>query len=447
MGCNLALEPRVIIASSPARAHDQMRLLRKGKADKLIPESLEMSATGYLVPGPRVLPPALLANAYKLADDEERSEFVHNRKGCWMLLRIADENKKILREGLPTERRECLLLPSSTMGPAFLSLRTVQLVDALRSRGVIFGVVTAARRSTLLERWPLLPSCDVIVGESGSRMYVGGELDLDFSDRFAHISGPLERSSPPEARVEPLWEFYRQLGRVVPQLKRDARSFYGMFRCDTLGDTAIEAALRTHVAEALPEGVAWTTNLGKYDFYPAAAGKGNAVRHLQARFGVGRAESACLFDDDNDLPMADACGRHLLPTLTSTSVRRAAAQRPSWCVAQREGQGVFATEELLEALLALATEEAISEAEEETEEAGELDAPEANHPPPNGPATNFDDDDDDDDDAQVESVKAVLPLEVRRADLLPGRTKTHSTARARATGAGGGAAGSSDGVV
>ena len=82
-----------------------MRLLRKGKADKLIPESLEMSATGDLVPGPRVLPPALLANAYKLADDEERSEFVHNRKGCWMLSRIADENKKILREGLPLQTR------------------------------------------------------------------------------------------------------------------------------------------------------------------------------------------------------------------------------------------------------------------------------------------------------------------------------------------------------
>ena len=34
----------------------------------------------------------------------------------------------------------------------------VALVDALRAEGVFFACVTAARKSTLLERWPLLPA-------------------------------------------------------------------------------------------------------------------------------------------------------------------------------------------------------------------------------------------------------------------------------------------------
>ena len=49
--------------------------------------------------------------------------------------------------------------------------------------------------------------------------------------------------------------------------------------------------------------------------YPSTSGKGNVVTHLQRTFGVSPAESACLFDDDNDLPMAEVCGAHLLPGL------------------------------------------------------------------------------------------------------------------------------------
>ena len=90
----------------------------------------------------------------------------------------------------------------------------------------------------------------------------------------------------------------------------------------------------------------------QYDFYPRASGKGNAVAYLQRRYGLAPAQCVALFDDDNDLPMARRCeGGQLLPGLTSKSVARAALEHPEWRVAERAGQGVFAIEELLEALL------------------------------------------------------------------------------------------------
>ena len=109
-------------------------------------------------------------------------------------------------------------------------------------------------------------------------------------------------------------------------------------------------------------------NLGKYDFYPSKSGKGNVVAYLQHKFGVTPDECACLFDDDNDLPMARQCATHLLPGLTSDSVRASAADNPSWQVAERAGQGVFATEELLESLLARVRAER-AQAEPEASEA------------------------------------------------------------------------------
>ena len=62
-------------------------------------------------------------------------------------------------------------------------------------------------------------------------------------------------------------------------------------------------------------------------------------------------DCACLFDDDNDLPMARQCAFQYLPGLTSASVREAAAENPAWRVASKAGQGVFAIEECLEEIL------------------------------------------------------------------------------------------------
>ena len=75
------------------------------------------------------------------------------------------------------------------------------------------------------------------------------------------------------------------------------------------------------------------------------------VKYLQQRYDVSAEESVCLFDDDNDLSMAQQCGTRMLPGLTSDSVRRGALENPDWIVASKAGEGVFAIEELLEALL------------------------------------------------------------------------------------------------
>jgi len=260
------------------------------------------------------------------------------------------------------EKRECRLLPSSTMGDGLVSERTVELVEQLRAEGVLFVVVTAARKSTLLERLPLLPPCDAAVCETGSRIYlqeVGGALpgglsaapDAEFSSRIEPVCGPLERELDVDERPEPLWQFYRTLRAEVAGLKCDARSYYGCFRVDTRDSAAVDEALRACIEQHKPESVDWAMNLGKYDFFPAASGKGNAVAYLQAKWGVAPDECACLFDDDNDLPMARQCGLQLLPGLTSDSVRRAAMEHPEWHVAASAGQGVFAIEECLEMLL------------------------------------------------------------------------------------------------
>ena len=264
-----------------------------------------------------------------------------------------EATKHAICESADGQRRDCRLLPSSTMGDGLVSERTVTLVQELREEGVIFVIVTAARKSTLFERQPLLPASDAACCETGSRVYLqDGSLDVEWARGFEDISGPLERELDVAQRPEPLWAFFRLLQSTVPGLKCDSRSYYGCFRVDTKGDATVEAALREAIAAHLPTGVDWAMNLGKFDFYPSVSGKGNVVAYLQSKFGVLPEECACLFDDDNDLPMAEKCGSQYLPGLTSDSVRRAAMEHPSWIVAKREGQGVFAIEELLEDLLA-----------------------------------------------------------------------------------------------
>ena len=261
--------------------------------------------------------------------------------------------KRAVVESPTGEQRVCRLLPSSTMGDGLVSERTVELIAELRARGVIFVIVTAARKSTLFEREPLLPPSDAYVCETGSRIYRGGldALDEAWAKGFEEVSGPLERELDVSERPEPLWQLFRRFQAEVPGLKCDARSYYGCFRVDTQGNTAVEAALRACIEAHLPHGITWAMNLGKYDFFPSASGKGNAVAYLQAVYGVRADESCCLFDDDNDLPMAERCAVHYLPGLTSQSVSRAAAEHPEWHVASKAGQGVFAIEECLEQLL------------------------------------------------------------------------------------------------
>ena len=160
------------------------------------------------------------------------------------------------------QERACRLLPSSTMGDGLVSERTVELIDELRALGVLFVVVTAARKSTLLERLPLLPAVDVAVGETGSRIYVDGALDEAWADGLREVCGPLEREMPVEERPEVLWRWLRRL-QEVPGLKVDGRSYYGCFRADTKGSAQVEAALLKVIDAELPAQLDWAMNLGK----------------------------------------------------------------------------------------------------------------------------------------------------------------------------------------
>ena len=272
-------------------------------------------------------------------------------------VKIVSSDEKALTaiiEGPNGDRRQCRLLPSATMGPACISERTIELVEAIRDQGVMFCVMTAARRSTMMRRLDMLPTCDAVVCEGGSRMMMNGQLETDYSKRFEDICGPMDRKVVGEnERPEPLWQFYRQLEEEVPGLCLDAQDYFGMFRVSALGDEATEDALQEMLQPSkIPKGVSVNSNLGKTDLFPTLAGKANAVQYLQKKYCIDRLETACLFDDDNDLLMAEQCGVHFLPSLTSFSIKNAAQHNPSWHIPNTVGQGVFATEESLEALLA-----------------------------------------------------------------------------------------------
>lgn len=313
-------------------------------------------------------------------------------KGIDLSERQPESNRAEVLRRADGERRGCRLLPASTMGDGVVSDRTVhlphltaaspllptlhtassscaplsvnsrrgplqvELVAQLRAEGVLFVIVTGARKSTTLERLPMLPPADAVICETGSRIFRGttaegaGTLDAAWEARLAHICGPLDREMPPSDRPEPLWCFCAKLQADGFQV--DTRSYYGCFRVDTKGDSAAAERLRQIlVGDEMPPSLDWAMNLGKHDIFPAVSGKANAVRYLQLEFGLRPEECACLFDDDNDLGMAACCGTHLLPGLTSESVRRAAAENPGWHVAANAGEGVYAIESLLEDLL------------------------------------------------------------------------------------------------
>lgn len=264
---------------------------------------------------------------------------------------VTDETKKVDAVTSDGLRSSCRVLPMSTMGYGYVSDQTVDTVKALRAKGVLFIIVTAARKSTLHERLPLLPPADVAVAECGTRIYHGGRLDADWAARFEAVSGPLETSVPPAERPQPLWDLYRRM--QAAGVRVDARSYYGCFRADTQGDPEKQRVVEGFVNSLPGTGIASNMNLGKYDFFPEVCGKGNAVRYLQRLYGLTKDECVALFDDDNDIEMAQACGGgHYLPSLTSASIVKAVKENPSWEVAERAGQGVFAIEEILRRILA-----------------------------------------------------------------------------------------------
>jgi len=103
------------------------------------------------------------------------------------------------------------------------------------------------------------------------------------------------------------------------------------------------------IANEMPSSLSQATNLGKYDFFPAVSGKGNAVKYYLDKYGLKSDEAVALFDDENDLPMSEVVADCFVLQSTHESVTRAIKANPHWVVAKEVG--VLAIENVLEKCL------------------------------------------------------------------------------------------------
>eukprot|EP00197_Chlamydomonas_leiostraca_P012292 CAMPEP_0202869656 /NCGR_PEP_ID=MMETSP1391-20130828/12575_1 /ASSEMBLY_ACC=CAM_ASM_000867 /TAXON_ID=1034604 /ORGANISM="Chlamydomonas leiostraca, Strain SAG 11-49" /LENGTH=268 /DNA_ID=CAMNT_0049549997 /DNA_START=62 /DNA_END=868 /DNA_ORIENTATION=- len=247
---------------------------------------------------------------------------------------------------------ELLVTPPSASGrQGAISAQTIHQVAALRSKGVMFVVITGARLSTLLMRLPYLPAADAFVCENGGRVfYPGSPLptacpiteDAHWRDTQAAAGPTSQDGVEPKARTGALWEWYAKLAADGWVL--DANGYTTSFRCHAKGGKSM-AQLEALAKEA-PQGLDSSFNLGAADFYPDTSGKVRAARYLMARFQARAQDCVFLCDDDNDMELAAEVGRAYLPSVTSESVRRAVAARPEHFV-QATKKGTEATEEML----------------------------------------------------------------------------------------------------
>eukprot|EP00287_Rhodomonas_sp_CCMP768_P017850 CAMPEP_0202822352 /NCGR_PEP_ID=MMETSP1389-20130828/11008_1 /ASSEMBLY_ACC=CAM_ASM_000865 /TAXON_ID=302021 /ORGANISM="Rhodomonas sp., Strain CCMP768" /LENGTH=267 /DNA_ID=CAMNT_0049495255 /DNA_START=42 /DNA_END=845 /DNA_ORIENTATION=- len=253
------------------------------------------------------------------------------------------------------------------MGAGTVSDRTVELIGKLREKGVKFVIITGARSTTVIERMPMLPMVDAVACETGSKVWYPPpsacnppdanewELDKEWASNFQHVTGPLETDVPAVQREGTLWELFREMKALL--FDPDSRGYTGCFRvrCKTEEAVGRISEIVKDVRKLDDLGIGHAMNLGMYDFFPKAAGKGNTVRYLREKWGLKAEECVALFDDDNDIPMARECGTGYLPSITSESVRSRLSAEPRWHVAETAGSGVFATEEILERLLVQVT--------------------------------------------------------------------------------------------
>jgi len=251
------------------------------------------------------------------------------------------------------ERRKCRVLPTSTMGPGFMSERTIDLISRVRSQGVKFVYVTGARCSTLMERLPIIGFVDAAFGETGGRFLVDScrKLDPEWTEKMEEFCGPADSAAPPFDRKGVLWDFARELREEGYDI--DARSFFFGFRVDLENQQNEKMKdlqnFEKFVKKRMPEALNMASNLGKFDFFPAISGKGNAVRHFMEKEGLRKEEAVALFDDDNDLPMANEAAQCYLIQPTHPSIASELKKNPSWIASSRVG--VLAIEEALENVL------------------------------------------------------------------------------------------------
>ncbi|MBI2463555.1 HAD family phosphatase [Candidatus Peregrinibacteria bacterium] len=248
----------------------------------------------------------------------------------------------IYRDKNSGEERLCNILPSSTgLGDAYISKKTIELIDEFRREGMLFALVSGMRKSTYKMRIPLLPEADFGIVENGGIIYEKNELDRKWPMRFLHVTGPIETEKAPEEREGLLWDLYRKLKKKGFDV--DARDYSACVRVSL--KNAEENNLLKNICIDLPRDISAARNLGKVDFYPQNSGKGNAVRYIMEKEHIKKEESIALFDDDNDLPMAEAVGTAMLPGISHESVHLALKKHPDWIISKNKG--ILGTEEIL----------------------------------------------------------------------------------------------------
>jgi len=296
----------------------------------------------------------------KIVFSDVDGTLVHYEKDFSKFARIeaSDDPKYVTLHYIHTnEFFNCAVLPSLTGGNAYLSLKTIDLVQKIREYGVKFVIITGARSTTFFQRRPILPRADYEFMENGGRMLINGKIYSSWTESFVEQVGKYDYSQAipadipiPESRDGELWEFYRELS-AEGGWYLDARDYYTDFRVDFKKSDVNrdEDALRRKLQKR--SNLACTLNLGKADVYPISSGKANAARFVLDIEKASAHESVAMFDDDNDIELGELCGTGILPGVTHSSVIQAAQRNPHWTITS--SKGVKGTEEALESILAM----------------------------------------------------------------------------------------------
>lgn len=307
------------------------------------------------------------------------------------LLRTRDSKNNLVE-------RIALELPSLSAGPGYISIRTLELLHDLRSKyGCMLILITGARSSTYIYRRCVgLPVADYEIVEGGGRLIHDPISDnskvleiletyqreekaqIDVQDVLNdHIPWSLEWENTvggvegshsstgikvdPEQRMGNLWTLYREMKKANWVL--DARDYLTSFRVDVNRSILQNPNLSWEDIHNRIQilGLRSSFNLGKADIYCATSGKANAVQLLQQSLNILSTQSAALFDDDNDLGMANICdGMQIAVSITHESVQKWLADRltPKEKTNKEESstyscreKGLLATEEALEFLI------------------------------------------------------------------------------------------------
>ncbi len=292
------------------------------------------------------------------------------------------KNGKIFYEDKTTKIvRECIALPTLTSGDAYISQRTLELIGKIRSHGVLFALISGARTTTFIQRMKMLPEVDIAIAENGGKIYerkdgdmlknvaslldclsmtapkqsgrrakrVSLKLDKDWIKTFEKITGEIPSNKPPEKRNGVLWNTYKKL--KDQGYKVDAKGYDTAFRVHLEESVNKSLDQIQSIIQNFPKTITVRKNLGKIDFYPTLSGKGNAVKFILKRYKIKKTESLAIFDDDNDLPMAEAVGKVMISEVTSESVEKALKKHKNWIRAKE--RGILAIEELLEKALSM----------------------------------------------------------------------------------------------